>query len=92
MVSQLVHVWVVLSHDSDGVTLLANDQPSLLLRGVPQVDAIELKWEEKVSKSPFIPKVHYEKLMKVKNGFKVQEFHRSKTGNETKTNPTLDRT
>lgn len=55
MVSQLVHVWVVLSHDSDGVTLLANDQPSLLLRGVPQVDAIELKWEEKVSKSPFIP-------------------------------------
>lgn len=55
VVSQLVHVWVVLSHDSDGVTLLANDQPSLLLRGVPQVDAIELKWEEKVSKSPFIP-------------------------------------
>lgn len=55
MVSQLVHVWVVLSHDSDGVTLLAYDQPSLLLRGVPQVDAIELKWEEKVSKSPFIP-------------------------------------
>ena len=42
MDAQLVHVGVVLGHDGDGVTLLANDQPRLLLRGDPQVDAVEL--------------------------------------------------
>ena len=38
-----MHVWIVLRHDGDGVTLLANDEPSLLLRGVPQVNAIVLQ-------------------------------------------------
>lgn len=42
MVAQLVHVRVVLGHDGDGVTLLADDQAGLLLRGVTQVDAVEL--------------------------------------------------
>lgn len=42
MVAQLVHVWVVLGHNGDGVTLLADDETSLLLRSVPQVDAIIL--------------------------------------------------
>ena len=42
MDAQLVHVGVVLGHDGDGITLLANDQPRLLLRGDPQVDAVEL--------------------------------------------------
>ncbi len=42
VVAQLVHVWVVLGHNGDGVTLLANDETSLLLRSVPQVDAIIL--------------------------------------------------
>ena len=46
MVAQLVHVWVVLGHNGDGVTLLADDETSLLLRGVPQVDAIKLIKEE----------------------------------------------
>lgn len=46
VVAQLVHVWVVLGHDGDGVTLLADDEASLLLRGVPQVDAIILIEEE----------------------------------------------
>lgn len=48
MVAQLVHVWVVLGHDGDGITLLPNDETSLLLRSVPQVDAIILIYEEKV--------------------------------------------
>lgn len=42
MVAQLVHVRVVLSHNGDGVTLLADDETGLLLRGIPQVDAVEL--------------------------------------------------
>lgn len=46
MVAQLVHVWVVLGHNGDGVTLLADDEASLLLRGVPQVDAIILMEKE----------------------------------------------
>lgn len=47
MVAQLVHVWVVLGHDGDGVTLLANDETSLLLRSVPQVYSIVLIETEK---------------------------------------------
>lgn len=43
MVTQLVHVGVVLGHDRDGVALLANDEASLLLCGVPQVYAIILR-------------------------------------------------
>lgn len=47
MVAQLVHVGVVLSHNGDGVTLLANDEARLLFCSVPQVDAVELiKGEE----------------------------------------------
>ncbi len=42
VVAQLVHVWVVLGHDGDGVTLLADDETSLLLGSVSQVDAIIL--------------------------------------------------
>ena len=42
VVAQLVHVRVVLGHYGDGVTLLADDETSLLLRSVPQVDAIVL--------------------------------------------------
>lgn len=42
VVAQLVHVWVVLRHNGDGVTLLADDETSLLLGSVPQVDAIVL--------------------------------------------------
>lgn len=48
VVAQLVHVRVVLGHDGDGVTLLADDETSLLLRGVAQVDAIILKQGEEV--------------------------------------------
>lgn len=47
MVAQLVHVWVVLGHNGDGITLLPDDETSLLLRSVPQVDAIILRYEEK---------------------------------------------
>lgn len=46
MVAQLVHVWVVLRHNGDGVTLLSNDETSLLLCSVSQVDAIILIKEE----------------------------------------------
>lgn len=42
MAAELVHVWVVLGQDGDSVTLLPNDEPGLLLRGTPQVYAIEL--------------------------------------------------
>lgn len=42
MVPQLVHVWVVLSHDGDGVTLLADDETSLLFRSIPQVNTVVL--------------------------------------------------
>lgn len=42
MAAELVHVWVVLGQDGDGVTLLPDDEPGLLLRGAPQIDAIEL--------------------------------------------------
>lgn len=45
MVAQLVHVWVVLRHNGDGVTLLANDETSLLLCSIPQVDTIILSEE-----------------------------------------------
>ena len=44
-VAQLVHVGVVLGQDGDGVTLLADDQPGLLFRGVPQVYTIKLERE-----------------------------------------------
>lgn len=47
MVAQLVHVWVVLCHNGDGVALLADDETSLLLSSVPQVDAIVLIKREK---------------------------------------------
>lgn len=40
--AELVHVRVVLGQDGDGVTLLPDDEPGLLLRGAPQVYAIEL--------------------------------------------------
>lgn len=40
--AELVHVGVVLGQDGDGVTLLPNDEPGLLLCGTPQVYAIEL--------------------------------------------------
>lgn len=43
MVAQLVHVGVVLGHDGDCVTLLADDQPGLLLSGIPQVYTVELE-------------------------------------------------
>lgn len=42
VVAQLVHVWVVLGHDGDGIALLPDDEPGLLLRGVPQVYSIIL--------------------------------------------------
>lgn len=48
MVAQLVHVWVVLGHNGDGVTLLSDDEASLLLGGVPQVDSIILIQEGRV--------------------------------------------
>lgn len=41
--AELVHVWVVLGQDGDGVTLLPDDEPGLLLGGAPQVYTIELK-------------------------------------------------
>ena len=47
MVAKLVHVWVVLGHNGDGVTLLANDETRLLLSSVPQVDSIVLMKKEK---------------------------------------------
>lgn len=40
--AELVHVWVVLGQDGDSVTILPDDEPGLLLRGTPQVYAIEL--------------------------------------------------
>ena len=40
--AELVHVRVVLGQDRDGVALLPDDEPGLLLCGAPQVDAIEL--------------------------------------------------
>ena len=40
--AELVHMWVVLGQNGDSVTLLSNDEPGLLLRGAPQVYAIEL--------------------------------------------------
>lgn len=43
MVSQLVHMRVVLCHDRDGVTLLTYDQTGLLLSGITQVYPIILK-------------------------------------------------
>jgi hypothetical protein len=39
---ELVDVWVVLGQDGDGVTLLSDDEPGLLLGGTSQVYAIEL--------------------------------------------------
>lgn len=42
MAAELVHVGVVLGQDGDGITLLPDDEPRLLLRGAPQVYAIEL--------------------------------------------------
>lgn len=42
MAAELVHVWVVLGQDGDGVTLLPDDEPGLLLGGAPQVYTIEL--------------------------------------------------
>lgn len=45
VVAQLVHVWVVLGHNGDGVTLLANYETGLLLGSIPQVDTIILTKE-----------------------------------------------
>lgn len=42
VVAQLVHVRVVLGHNGDGVALLPDDETSLLLRSIPQVDAVVL--------------------------------------------------
>lgn len=46
MVSQLEHVRVVLRQDGDGVALLPDHQPRLLLVGVAQVDSVKLKTKE----------------------------------------------
>lgn len=43
VVAELIHVWVVLGHDRDGVTLLANDEPCLLLSGIAQIYPIILR-------------------------------------------------
>lgn len=43
MIAQLVHVWVVLCQYGDGVTLLPNDESGLLLRGVPEINAVKLQ-------------------------------------------------
>lgn len=43
VVAQLEHVRVVLGQNGDGVTLLPDDQPRLLLVGVAKVDSVELK-------------------------------------------------
>ncbi len=48
MVAELIHVWVVLGHDCDGVTLLANDEPCLLLGGIAQVYPIVLRERKKI--------------------------------------------
>lgn len=48
MVAQLVHVWVVLGHNGDGIALLSDDEAGLLLGGVPQVDSIILIQEGNV--------------------------------------------
>jgi hypothetical protein len=40
--AELVHMRVILGQDSDGVTLLPNDEPGLLFGGTPQVYSIEL--------------------------------------------------
>lgn len=48
MVAQLVHVRVVLGHDGDGIALLPDDEPGLLLSGVPQVYSIILIQEGNV--------------------------------------------
>lgn len=42
MAVELVNVWVVLGQDGDGIALLSDDEPGLLLRSTPQVYAIEL--------------------------------------------------
>ena len=42
MAAELAHVRVVLGQNGDGVALLPDDEPGLLLCGAPQVDAIEL--------------------------------------------------
>lgn len=54
MVAQLVHVWVVLCHDCDGVTLLTYDKTRLLLGGITQVYPIILRQikHRKVTKQP----------------------------------------
>lgn len=48
VVAQLVHVWVVLGHNGDGIALLSDDEAGLLLGGVPQVDSIILIQEGNV--------------------------------------------
>lgn len=47
MVAQLVHVWVVLCQYGDGVALLPDDESRLLLRGVPEINAVKLKRHRK---------------------------------------------
>lgn len=42
VVAQLVHVRVVLGHNGDGIALLPDDETSLLLCRIPQVDAVIL--------------------------------------------------
>lgn len=43
VVTQLEHVRIILSQDGDRVTLLADDQPCLLLVRVAKVDPVKLK-------------------------------------------------
>lgn len=47
MIAQLVHVWVVLCQYGDDVTLLPNDESRLLLRGVPEINAVKLKRDKR---------------------------------------------
>ncbi len=42
MIAQLEHVRIILSQNGDGVTLLPDHQPRLLLVGIAKVDSIEL--------------------------------------------------
>lgn len=64
VVAQLVHVRVVLGHDGDGIALLPDDETSLLLRSVPQVDAIILLQEEK--RAQYIKGVYFSHIGKEK--------------------------
>lgn len=43
MVAQLKHVRIVLSQNGDGVALLPDHQPGLLLVGITKVDSVKLE-------------------------------------------------